>query len=146
MYRCEKGIFSIVGNNRESIGRTPIVRVDLVHNGKTVVRAFIKLEIVAEKETDIVLNKKAETITLSCPDDVVNMEFSEEEIRNGVYRIIQEGGMSHEEFWNTNEFLSATTTPMGITVPTLESGNSTDGQLTKKVCWKFTHRETEAYR
>ena len=30
---------------------------------------------------------------------------------------------------------------MGITVPTLESGNSTDGQLTKKVCWKFTHRE-----
>lgn len=138
---AEKGIFSIVGNNRESIGRTPIVRVDLVHNGKTVVRAFIKLEIVAEKETDIVLNKKAETITLSCPDDVVNMEFSEEEIRNGVYRIIQEGGMSHEEFWNTYEFLSATTTPMGITVPTLESGNSTDGQLTKKVCWKFTHRE-----
>ena len=66
---AEKGIFSIVGNNRESIGRTPIVRVDLVHNGKTVVRAFIKLEIVAEKETDIVLNKKAETITLSCPDE-----------------------------------------------------------------------------
>ncbi len=71
----------------------------------------------------------------------MNMEFSEEEIRNGVYRIIQEGGMSHEEFWNTYEFLSATTTPMGITVRTLESGNSTDGQLTKKVCWKFTHRE-----
>lgn len=53
----------------------------------------------------------------------------------------REGGMSHEEFWNTYEFLSATTTPMGITVPTLESGNSTDGQLTKKVRLEFTHRE-----
>ena len=129
--------------NKEAIGRTPIVRVDLVHNGEIVTRAFIKLVITVTKAPDLPVPTPAKNIVLSCPQTEVDFVVSEEDMRNDVYRVLN---ISHEEFWNTYHLGDRNVTINGkeyatFTKPELLSGVSDDGTATKKVVWNFTHGE-----
>lgn len=129
--------------NKEAIGRTPIVRVDLVHNGEIVTRAFIKLVITVTKAPDLPVPTPAKNIVLSCPQTEVDFVVSEEDMRNDVYRVLN---ISHEEFWNTYHLGDRNVTINGkeyatFTKPELLSGVSEDGTATKKVVWNFTHGE-----
>ena len=129
--------------NKEAIGRTPIVRVDLVHNGEIVTRAFIKLVITVTKAPDLPVPTPAKNIVLSCPQTEVDFVVSEEDMRNDVYRVLN---ISHEEFWNTYRLGDRNVTINGkeyatFTKPELLSGVSEDGTATKKVVWNFTHGE-----
>lgn len=130
--------------NKEAIGRTPIVRVDLVHNGEIVTRAFIKLVITVTKAPDLPVPTPAKNIVLSCPQTEVDFVVSEEDMRNDVYRVLN---ISHEEFWNTYHHLGDPNVTINgkeyatFTKPKLLSGVSDDGTATKKVVWNFTHGE-----
>lgn len=129
--------------NKEAIGRTPIVRVDLMHNGFIVTRAFIKLVITVTKAPDLPVPTPAKNIVLSCPQTEVDFVVSEEDMRNDVYRVLN---ISHEEFWNTYHLGDRNVTINGneyatFTKPELLSGVSDDGTATKKVVWNFTHGE-----
>lgn len=129
--------------NKEAIGRTPIVRVDLVHNGEIVTRAFIKLVITVTKAPDLPVPTPAKNIVLSCPPTEVDFVVSEEDMRNDVYRVLN---ISHEEFWNTYHLGDRNVTINGkeyatFTKPELLSGVSEDGTATKMVVWNFTHGE-----
>ena len=151
---AEKGIFKTIDaqgveNNKEAIGRTPIVRVDLMHvdeNGKKhiVTRAFIKLLISVEKEENIRVADTVKTVILACPEDVVKREINEETMREAVYRVMN---ISHEEFWSiyggnpttkvTVDGKESTTVP----APQLLDGIGSDGKATKKVVWSMTHAQ-----
>ena len=156
---AENGIYEVISTttdpdtgkpicNKEAIGRTPIVRVDLKHGDNIVTRAFIKLLITVEKEKDITVNQsdKPRSITLKCPEDTVDFKFSEERLRKEVYRVFN---ISHEEFWNIYQFGSTEVTIDGtkntaFPQPVLASGVSTDGKATKKITWNFTHKDVGA--
>ena len=129
--------------NKEAIGRTPIVRVDLMHNGYIVTRAFIKLVITVTKAPDLPVPTPAKNIVLSCPQTKVDFVVSEDDMRMEVYRVLN---ISHEEFWNTYDLGDRNVTINGkeyatFTKPELLSGESVDGTATKKVVWNFTHGE-----
>lgn len=128
--------------NKEAIGRTPIVRVDLMHNGNIVTRAFIKLVITVTKAPDLPVPTPAKNIVLSCPQTKVDFVVSEEDMRREVYRVLN---ISHEEFWNTYDLGDRNVTINGkyatFTKPELLSGVGVDGTATKKVVWNFTHGE-----
>lgn len=142
------GIFKVmdangVEYNQEAIGRTPIVRVDLMHGENIVTRAFIKLVITVTKAPDLPVPTPAKNIVLSCPQTKVDFVVSEEDMRREVYRVLN---ISHEEFWNTYGLGDRNVTINGneyatFTKPELLSGVSVDGTATKKVVWNFTHGE-----
>ena len=146
---AEKGIFKTIDaqgveNNKEAIGRTPIVRVDLMHGKNIVARAFIKLLISVEKEKDFTVDDKVQNVVLSCPGTKIERVISEEVMRDAVYRRMN---ISHEEFWNiygnptTSVSVSAGANYiMGeIPAPELIDGVASDGKATKKVTWSMTH-------
>ena len=151
---AEKGIFKTIDaqgveNNKEAIGRTPIVRVDLMHGKNIVARAFIKLLISVEKEKDFTVYDEVQNKVLSCPDTKIERVISEEVMRDAVYRRMN---ISHEEFWNiygnpstdikvivadkNNKY-----TPGLLPAPALIDGVDSDGKATKKVTWSLTHRD-----
>ena len=142
------GIFKVmdangVEYNQEAIGRTPIVRVDLMHGENIVTRAFIKLVITVTKAPDLPVPTPAKNIVLSCPQTKVDFVVSEEDMRREVYRVLN---ISHEEFWNTYGLGDRNVTINGneyatFTKPELLSGVSVDATATKKVVWNFTHGE-----
>ena len=151
---AEKGIFKTIDaqgveNNKEAIGRTPIVRVDLMHGKNIVARAFIKLLISVEKEKDFTVYDEVQNKYLSCPETEINRVISEEVMRDAVYRRMN---ISHEEFWNiygnpstaikviadgNNDKYTAGIIPS----PKLIDGVDSDGKATKKVTWSLTHRD-----
>lgn len=145
---AENGLYKVKAANnaefnKEAIGRTPIVRVDLMHNGYIVTRAFIKLVITVTKAPDLPVPTPAKNIVLSCPQTKVDFVVSEEDMRREVYRVLN---ISHEEFWNTYGLGDRNVTINGneyatFTKPELLSGVSVDGTATKKVVWNFTHGE-----
>ena len=145
---AENGLYKVKAANnaefnKEAIGRTPIVRVDLMHNGYIVTRAFIKLVITVTKAPDLPVPTPAKNIVLSCPQTKVDFVVSEEDMRKEVYRVLN---ISHEEFWNTYDLGDRNVTINGneyatFTKPEHLSGVSVDGTATKKVVWSFTHGE-----
>ena len=148
---AENGTFEVVAakgekHNREAIGRTPIVRVDLMHGENIVARAFIKLVISVDKTYEIsTITDETLNVTLLCEDDakaVVSREIPEETLRDAIYRTLN---LNHVEFWNMYEFKEAyvkkNAKASTITAPELKAGDEIDGKATKKVVWNFTHKE-----
>lgn len=141
------GIFKVmdaegVEYNKEAIGRTPIVRVDLMHGENIVTRAFIKLVISVKKASDnISIMDKEENFVVECPDTPVTMKYDVEKLRKDLYRVLN---ISHVDFWNLYDVEKAYVKKNGtdlaaFPVPTLVDGIADDGKATKEVWWEFTH-------
>lgn len=141
------GIFKVmdaegVEYNKEAIGRTPIVRVDLMHGENIVTRAFIKLVISVKKASDnISIMDKEENFVVECPTTEETMMYNVEDLRKRLYRVLN---ISHVDFWNLYELKEAYVKKNGkdlaaFPVPALVDGIADDGKATKEVSWKFTH-------
>ncbi len=146
---AEKGLYKVIAAsgveyNKEAIGRTPIVRVDLKHGNNIVTRAFIKLVISVDKTYEpINVSDNNIDVVLACPDTKVTMAYDEEKLRSDVYRVLN---IDHVSFWNLYQFEKAYVQKDGkdvttITAPQLKAGAEVDGKATKKVVWEFTHGE-----
>ena len=146
---AEKGLYKVISAegvefNREAIGRTPIVRVDLMHGNNIVTRAFIKLIISVDKTYEpINVSDNNINVVLACPETKVTMAYNEEKLRSDVYRVLN---IDHVSFWNMYQFDKAYVQKNSkdvttITVPELKDGVEADGKATKKVVWEFTHGE-----
>ena len=148
---AENGIFVITdGFGRESIGRTPILRVELVDEaGRVVRRGFVKVQVVAEKADNYTAGIVKDLI-LGCENDETTFELDEEWMRENVYRQIESSrgdvSLSHEEFWNMYEFdktiggqVTKDGEPWYGEMPTVKDGSATAGVATKKVVWTLQH-------
>ena len=145
---AENGIFVITdGFGRETIGRTPILRVELVDEaGRVVRRGFVKVKVVAEKAADYVAGI-VKDLTYDCADTQTKFELDEEWMRENVYRQIESSrgdvSLSHEEFWNMYEFDHANVTKDGEPIygmdPDVFDGSASAGVATKKVVWNIIH-------
>lgn len=142
------GIFKVmdangVEYNQEAIGRTPIVRVDLMHGENIVTRAFIKLVISVKKASDnISIMDKVENFVVECPDTpVTTMKYDVEKLRKDLYRVLN---ISHVDFWKLYDVEKAYVKKNGkdlaaFPVPKLVDGPALEGDATKEVWWEFTH-------
>lgn len=141
------GIFKVmdangVEYNQEAIGRTPIVRVDLMHGENIVTRAFIKLVISVKKASDnISIMDNQKEFVVKCPDTKETMKYDVEKLRKDLYRVLN---ISHVDFWNLYDVEKAYVKKNGkdlaaFPVPTLVDGIADDGNATKEVYWEFTH-------
>ncbi len=150
---AEKGTFEAIadnGHNPEFVGRTPIFKVELVDKaGNVVRRGFVKVEIVAEKTPDMAVTIEG-TETYGCANTQSKLyKFEEDYLRDNIYRLMNKGdgseqGMSHEEFWNTYEYLETSVLKNGVALPGIDApslidGVATDGKATKIVIWRFAH-------
>lgn len=145
---AEKGLFKTIDaqgfeNNKEAIGRTPIVRVDLKHGDNIVARAFIKVIITVKKDfANINVDDNTKDVVLKCPETEVSMIYDEEKLRENVYRVLN---INHVAFWDLYEFdqayVESSNGVKTITAPELVEGVASDGKATKKVVWNFTHGE-----
>lgn len=137
------GIFKVmdaegVEYNKEAIGRTPIVRVDLMHGENIVTRAFIKLVISVKKASDnISIMDKEENFVVECPTTEETMMYNVEDLRKRLYRVLN---ISHVDFWNLYNVEEAYVKGRPtFPAPKLVDGIADDGKATKEVSWKFTH-------
>ena len=146
---AENGIFVITdGFGRETIGRTPILRVELVDEaGRVVRRGFVKVKVVAEKAADYVAGI-VKDLTYDCAETQTKFELDEEWMRQNVYRQIESSrgdvSLSHEEFWNMYEYDHVNVTKDGeitsSTMPEVVDGSASAGVATKKIVWNIIHR------
>ena len=154
------GMFTVT-KNRESIGRTPIVLVEILDAAGNVVRyGYTKLQVVAQAEkniektlaiADIVYNCKDTKVTIGSKKAGAGIEtpFNETWFQDNLYKTLTDGyntfGLSHEEFWAMYDFKSASVTKDGkahtMTLPALAEGIDADGTLTNVIGWNFTHGE-----
>lgn len=134
--------------NKESIGRKPIVKIELMHGDQVVTRAFVKLEIVVVHQPNILVVGDTENYVYGsngCGIDHT-MKIDVETMRAAVYRVCN---ISHEEFWNTYEVESSVVYKNGtkpenvvsVTPPTVISGTTSAGVATKEIVWKFNDDE-----
>lgn len=141
------GIFKVmdangVEYNKEAIGRTPIVRVDLKHGENIVTRAFIKLVISVKKASDnISIMDNQKEFVVKCPDTKATMKYDVEKLRKDLYRVLN---ISHVDFWNLYDVEKAYVKKDGkdiatVPAPQLVPGVAYDGKATKEVYWEFTH-------
>lgn len=141
------GIFKVmdangVEYNKEAIGRTPIVRVDLKHGENIVTRAFIKLVISVKKASDnIRIMDNQKEFVVKCPDTKATMKYDVEKLRKDLYRVLN---ISHVDFWNLYDVEEAYVKKDGkdiatVPAPQLVPGVADDGKATKEVYWEFTH-------
>lgn len=141
------GIFKVmdangVEYNKEAIGRTPIVRVDLKHGENIVTRAFIKLVISVKKASDnISIMDNQKEFVVKCPDTKATMKYDVEKLRKDLYRVLN---ISHVDFWNLYDVEKAYVKKDGkdiatVPAPQLVPGVADDGKATKEVYWEFTH-------
>lgn len=141
------GIFKVmdangVEYNKEAIGRTPIVRVDLKHGENIVTRAFIKLVISVKKASDnISIMDNQKEFVVKCPDTKATMKYDVEKLRKDLYRVLN---ISHVDFWNLYDVEEAYVKKDGkkiatVPAPQLVPGIADDGKATKEVYWEFTH-------
>lgn len=147
-----EGLYQAEDFSREAIGRTPILKVELVDaNGNVVRRGFVKVEIGVEKSDDMTLPMTLKKLTYNCATTAATYEMSEEYIRENLYRKIANSlgqvGMSHEEFWNLYDASTATTavtkngSAYGMSAPRIVDGPTSAGVSTKKIVWSFKHGE-----
>ena len=141
------GIFKVmdangVEYNKEAIGRTPIVRVDLKHGENIVTRAFIKLVISVKKASDnINIMDNQKEFVVKCPDTKATMKYDVEKLRKDLYRVLN---ISHVDFWNLYDVEKAYVKKNGkdlatFPAPQLVPGVADDGKATKEVWWEFKH-------
>ena len=141
------GIFKVmdangVEYNQEAIGRTPIVRVDLMHGENIVTRAFIKLVISVKKASDnISIMDNQKEFVVKCPDTKETMKYDVEKLRKDLYRVLN---ISHVDFWKLYDVEKAYVKKNGkdlaaFPVPKLVDGPAVEGKATKEVWWEFTH-------
>ena len=151
----EAGLYQAEDFSKEAIGRTPILKVELVDaDGNVVRRGFVKVEIGVTKSDDMTLPMTLETLTYECSSTTATYEMNEEYIRENLYRKIAnslgEVGMSHEEFWNLYDASTATTavtkngSAYGMSAPSIVDGPTSAGVATKKIVWSFQHGELGA--
>ena len=149
---AEAGLYQAEDFSKEAIGRTPILKVELVDaDGNVVRRGFVKVEIGVTKSDDMTLPMTLGTLTYECSTTAATYEMDEDYIRENLYRKIAnslgEVGMSHEEFWNLYDASSATTavtkngTAYGMSAPSIVDGPTSAGVATKKIVWSFKHGE-----
>ena len=148
-----KGIYRATGKladgtatpyTKESIGRTPIVKIELMHGDQVVTRAFVKVEIVVVHEPDILVVNDA--VNYVYGSDGCGKEhklvIDVERMRAQVYRVLN---ISHEEFWNTYEVESSVVTKNGkacnVTAPVVIDGTTSAGVATKEIVWIFNDDE-----
>lgn len=131
--------------NKESIGRTPIVKIELMHGDQVVTRAFVKLKIVVVHQPNILVVGDTENYVYGSAGCGINhtMTIDVETMRAAVYRVCN---ISHQEFWNTYEVESSVVTKNGtkddnITPPTVVSGITEQGVATKEIVWTFNDDE-----
>ena len=148
----KEGLFQAVDFNKEAVGRTPILKVELVDEaGRVVRRGFVKIEFGVTKADDMNVGEAAKNLVVNCEDTRSTYELSTKFIRENVYRVITNGketSMSHEEFWNMYDVSTAVTkiTKNGrnysmSSVPQIIAGPTDEGTATKMVRWEFTHGE-----
>lgn len=137
------GIFKVmdangVEYNQEAIGRTPIVRVDLMHGENIVTRAFIKLVISVKKASDnISIMDNQKEFVVECPDTPVTMKYDVEKLRKDLYRVLN---ISHVDFWDLYKVEEAYVKDRPtFPAPKLVDGPALEGNATKEVWWEFTH-------
>jgi len=144
---ANEGTFKAEDFSKEAIGRTPIMKVELVDQaGNVVRRAFVKVQIGVSKATDMVVGTTHDLL-LGCEGTLAEYELNENYIRENVYRKIENTlgniSLSHEEFWNTYELDVAKVTKNGssssITGPEIVDGDAGTGTATKKIVWSFDH-------
>ena len=128
--------------NQEAIGRTPIVRIDLMHGDEIVTHAFVKLLItVVKSDVDFTVEAEETTKKLICNLDV-ERTIGVETLREAVYGRLN---INHVEFWNNYEQSDAYVNKDGekvdFPVPFLREGTESDGKLTKDVVWKFGYKD-----
>ena len=145
---AEAGLFKATDFSKEAIGRTPILKVELIDNSGIVVRrAFVKVQIGVNKSTDLTVGESHDLV-FQCNNTPAAYTLSEDYIRQNVYRVITNGkeiGMSHEGFWNIYEFEKSGVTKNGqtssITAPKIVDGDAGTGTATKKIVWNFAHSQ-----
>lgn len=146
---ANEGTFKAEDFSKEAIGRTPIMKVELVDQaGNVVRRAFVKVQIGVSKATDMVVGTTHDLL-LGCEETLAKYELSENYIRENVYRKIENTlgniSLSHEEFWNMYELdvakVTKNTLSSSITVPAIVDGDTGTGTATKKIAWSFDHSE-----
>ena len=150
---AEKGIYRTTGKyldgteteyNKESIGRTPIVKIELMHGDQIVTRAFVKIEIVVVHQPDITVDGGMENYVYGSAGCGKNhtMKIDVETMRAAVYRV---ANISHEEFWNTYDMESSVVTKNGetcsVTPPAIVDGTTDQGVATKEIVWTFNDSE-----
>ncbi len=130
--------------NKETIGRMPIVRVKLMHEGHVVRDAYVKVLITVEHADDINITTVASYTTEICYGGTHDYEVSEQRMWEEIY---QKFNMSHVEFWNNYEFAASSVTINNRAVadsfpkPELIDGLDNQGNATKKVTWSFTEAQ-----
>ena len=146
----EAGLYKVSDEiKREAIGRTPILRIELVDEaGRVVRRAFVKVKVVAEKAENMVTGITKELI-FGCADEDSVYVLDEEWMRANVYRRIASSrgdeSLSHEEFWNMYKLESKVTKKNGQTWSALYDGlqvvdgDAEAGVATKKIVWTVNH-------
>ena len=146
----KEGLYQAEDFSKEAIGRTPILKVELVDAaGNVVRRGFVKVQVGVTKSDDITLPVILDNLTYQCNATKATYEMSEDYIRENLYRKIAnslgETGMSHEEFWNTYNANGAIATvtknglAFGMPAPAIVAGSTGAGVATKKIVWSFTH-------
>ena len=153
-----KGLYAIPeAISREAIGRTPILKVEIVDEaGNIVRRGYVKVKVTAQRaETWEV--KKNENLVFKCADTKAHFELNEEWMRQNVYRAIENihgvKSLSHQEFWDmygydpkykNNYVYRVYKTPFAkkehtLPDPAIIDGVTTDGRATKIITWDFEH-------
>ena len=152
--------------NKESIGRTPIVLVEILDAAGQIVRyGYVMIEVVAQPEEDVERELSIATITYDCAKTeyigskafnnaagaTIQTPFDETWFQDNLYKTLTDGynvkGLSHEEFWAMYAWDEAATTvtkngvPYRMSTPRIAEGSGAVGTLTKIVAWNFTHAE-----
>ena len=152
--------------NKESIGRTPIVLVEILDAAGQIVRyGYVMIEVVAQPEEDVERELSIATITYDCQKEeyigskafdnaagaTIQTPFDETWFQDNLYKTLTDGynvkGLSHEEFWAMYAWDEAATTvtkngvPYRMSTPRIAEGSGAVGTLTKIVAWNFTHAE-----
>lgn len=145
----DAGTFQAEDFNIEAVGRTPILKVELVDQaGNVVRRAFVKVKIGVKKSEDISVGTFHD-LEFKCDATTASYELSEQFIRENVYRLITSGketGLSHEMFWTLYELDNSMVKKNNVVVagfpaPQIVDGDAGEGTATKKIVWNFTHDE-----
>jgi len=153
-----KGLYAIPeAISREAIGRTPILKVEIVDEADNIVRrGYVKVKVTAQRaETWEV--KKNENLTFKCADTKAHFELNEEWMRQNVYRAIENihgvRSLSHQEFWDIYGYdvkydnvpeTVVYKTPYAkkehtLPAPAIVDGVTADGRETKIITWDFKH-------
>lgn len=131
-------------SNKESLGRTPIVKVMLKHEDRIVREGFVKVLVTVEHDPDINILDITNTYTSSlCYDVKHHYEINEKRMWEEIY---QHFNMSHPEFWSHYNFKEAIvkvngTVKTGVPAPKLIEGVDSEGRATKKVTWDFVEND-----